>query len=56
LTVTVELVDVPPGNVEFDPHTAFSEDARLSIALEMKRIAHRLEDEMLAAYFRDLDQ
>ncbi len=50
--VEVRAIDDPPGDVEFEPEDALSPDERLAVALEVKRIAHRLADEITAEHLR----
>lgn len=49
--VTVISREGVPGDVEFEPADALTSEERLATAVEMKRIAHRLADEMVAAGF-----
>ena len=49
--IAVELLDEVPGDVEFEPEDALSADDRLRIAVDMKRIANRLAERMLADSF-----
>ena len=50
--VVVRGVERAPGDVEFEPEDALSPERKLELALEVKRIAHRLADETLAAFQR----
>jgi hypothetical protein len=52
---TVRAIDEPCGDVEIAPDPPLTDEERLVLALELKRIAHRLADEMFAGHFRDLE-
>jgi hypothetical protein len=41
------------GDVVFEPANALTDAERLELALEMRRIAHRLADEMFGERFED---
>lgn len=46
--VEVDVLDTGLGDVELEPDAALTSDERLRIALDVKRVAHRLADTMLA--------
>ena len=46
--VEVVILDTGLGDVELEPATVLEEDARLRLALDVKRLAHRVADAMFA--------
>lgn len=49
--IVVEAVDAQSGDVEFDPPLGMPDKNRLEVALDMRRVAHRIADAMLAELY-----